>query len=165
LNDQSEIPPVEDKIENVPAIGVSFKHQLDDYREIVFQGYVPASCTDREFNELLDKLTRASDRQKAKTHLPTIQGLLEVKQNALVAETNELFMANSERDAQSDLWRRESQESGRRNWKPSPGQSQAHAKVQGRIAQSEQNIKVLNKEIDVYKRQLFDMESKLGLGV
>lgn len=147
---------------DVPAIGVSFKHTLDDYREVVFQGYIPANGSADHFNDMLDMLSAASDRLKAKAHLPTIRGLLEIKRAALITETNNLFLAESERSTQSELWQRQAQESGRRSWKPTPAQSQDHAKIQARVAQSEQSIAVLKKEIDTYERQLADMETKLG---
>lgn len=145
---------------DIPAIGFSFKQTLDDYREIVFQGFVPANCTPAEMNEMLDKVSVASDRQKARTHLPTVKGLLEIKKAALEAETNNLFLAEAERETQSDMWRKQAETSGRRNWTPSPLQKQDHVKVAGRIAQCEQNINVLRKEVSAYERQLADYEAK-----
>jgi hypothetical protein len=156
MNDQSDMPI------DVPAIGVSFKQTLDDYREVVFQTHLPRDCPLDYLNELLDRMSAAGDRQKAKTHLPTVKGLLDIKQAALKTETATLFEAVQERDAQEDAWRRQAIESGRRVWKPTPSQSQEHAKIQARIAQSQQNINVLNKEIDSYSRQLADMEVKLA---
>lgn len=149
-----------DEAKDVPVIGFSFKQTLDDYREIVFQGFVPATCTAAEMNEMLDKVSTASDRQKAKTHLPTVKGLLDVKKDALVTETNNLFLAEAERETQSDLWRKQAETSNKRNWVPSPAQKQDHVRVQGRIAQHEQNIKVLRKEVSVYEQQLADYEAK-----
>ena len=65
MNDQSDMPI------DVPAIGLSFKHPLDEQgRELVFQGYIPASCSQEQINDFLDKLARAGERQKAMAQLP-----------------------------------------------------------------------------------------------
>jgi hypothetical protein len=146
---------------STPAIGISFKQTLDDYRELVFQSHVSADCLPDELNALLDKLSSAADRQKAKTHLPTVKGLLEIKKAALVQETSNLFLAKSERDTQADLWRSQAAASNRREWKPSSSQSQEHARIQARIAQAETNIAVLKKEIGTYELQVSDMLTKV----
>ena len=158
MNDHPEIPSDE------PAIGLSFRLPLDDGtgREIVFQSHVSADCSEAHLNGLLDKLSRAGERQKAKALMPTYQNELDAKKEALVKETNELFMASSERDAQLELWRRMSQESGRRNWRPSSGQQQDHAKIEARIKQAEQTIKILNKHIDSEEKRFSMYKDRLG---
>lgn len=140
---------------------MSFKQTLDDYREIVFQSHVFADCSPDVLNDLLDKLSSAADRQKAKAHLPTVKGLLEIKKAALVQETNNLFLAESERDTQADIWQKMSAGSNRREWKPSSAQAQDHARIQARIAQAETNLKVLKKEIGTYEMQVADMLTKV----
>lgn len=158
MNDQAD-PPVD-----LPAIGVSFKHTLDDYREVVFQGYFAATASDMQVNELLDKLSTASDRLKAKAHLPTIQKLLEIKKDAQKTETSNLLLHQTEHDLQTERWKRDAQTSGRREWKPTPAQTQALAQIKAKIGSSEQNLRVLEKEIAEYTRQLADAEGKLGAG-
>ena len=158
MNDQSDVPV------DLPAIGVSFKHQLDDYREVVFQGYFAATASDMQVNELLDKLSTASDRLKAKAHLPTIQKLLEIKKEARVTETSNLLLHQTEHDLQEDRWKQEAAKSGRHTWRPAPAQVQALAQIKAKIGTSEQNLRVLEKEIAEYTRQLADAEGKLGAG-
>jgi len=160
VNDHPEIPSDE------PAIGLSFRVPLDETgREVVFQSHVSADCSEAHLNGLLDKLSRAGERQKAKALVPTYQNELDAKKEALVKETNELFMASSELDAQKELWKRESSESGRRNWRPSPGQDQDRAKIGARIKQAEQTINVLNKQIASEESRLSIYKDRLGAEV
>ena len=160
MNDHPEIPSDE------PAIGLSFRVPLDETgREVVFQSHVSADCSEAHLNGLLDKLSRAGERQKAKVLIPTYQNALDIKKEALAKETNELFMACSERDTQLEIWRRASSESGRRSWKPSPAQQLDHVKIEARIKQAEQNIKILNKQIDSEESRLSIYKDRLGAEV
>jgi hypothetical protein len=149
---------------DVPAIGISFKHLLDEHREVVFQGYVPAGCSDEQFNEMLDKLTKASDRQKARVALPTHRGVLELQKGKLVEKTKELYEAHAERDAAKASWTQEAQASQRRNWRPSPAQLQDDIKRQGRITGLEKEIKDLQLQIDGYENLVAQYEAKLSPG-
>jgi hypothetical protein len=146
----------------VPAIGITFQHQLDDFRSIVLQGFVAADCPEIEFNAMLDKLRSASDRQKAAAHLPTIRGLLADKQAGLHQETKALFAVESERDVLNANWRKDWEASNRRGaFVMSPAQKQEAARIEQAHGKSAQNITVLQKEIAVYERQIADMEAKL----
>lgn len=149
---------------DVPAIGVSFKQTIDDYREIVFQSHIPRDCDKAHLDELLDKLSTASDRLKAKAHLPTIQKLLEIKKEAQKTETSNLLLHQTEHDLTEDRWKQEAVKSGRHTWRPTPGQVQALATIKAKIASTEQNLRVLDKEVAEYSRQLADAEGKLGAG-
>ena len=149
--------------EDTAALGLSFEQTIDDYRKIVFQSFLPRSSSLDSINELLDRMSSAGDRQKAKTHLPTVKGLLDIKKAAFAAETEAHFKALQERDAQDEIWQRQAIEAGRRGpWKPNAAQAQERAKVDARISQSEHNLKLLEKEIDSYTRQVADMVEKLG---
>ena len=161
MNDHPEIPSADE-----PAIGLSFRVPLDETgREVVFQSHVSADCSEAQLNGLLDKLSRAGERQKAKALMPTYQNELNIKKEALAKETNDLFMASSERDTQLEIWRRASSESGRRNWRPSPGQQQDHVKIEARIKQAEQNIKILSKQIDSEEKRVSLYKDRLGAEV
>src|SRR5271167_2853200 len=68
MNDHPEIPSDE------PAIGLSFRVPLDETgREVVFQSHVSADCSEAHLNGLLDKLSRAGERQKARRLCPLIR--------------------------------------------------------------------------------------------
>jgi hypothetical protein len=161
LNERPDISDVE-----APGIDISYQLPLDDGsgRVVVFRSLVPQACSDDEFNAVLDKFSRAAERQKALAVLPSYANQLEDKKELLFKENAALFEAVQERDAQAAIWQRQSSESGRRNWKPSPAQSADHVKIQARIAQHEQHIRVLEKEIASETKRLAIYKGRLGQG-
>lgn len=133
----------------LPAIDIKLQLPLDDGtgRVIVFSTVVPQHCGDEDIDGLLDKLSRAGERQKAIVEVPTLQAMLDEKKAVLAAETEKAFSFRQESDAQQARWQREAEASQRRNWKPTPVQSAEHAKIQAEIAKADQNIRVLEKQI------------------
>lgn len=151
-------------VKDEPAIVISLQLPLDDGtgRAVGFNSALPQSCDESELNGLLDKLVRAGERQKAQVLLPTYRNQLAEKQEALVSQTNALYLAQTEADTQSELWRKQANESGRRNWKPSVIQDQARAKVENTIAQCKQNIKRLEAEIASEQDRVNLYEQRVG---
>ena len=149
----------------VPAIGVSFQHQLDDHRSIVFQGHIASDCSESEFNTLLDKLTRASDRTRAQTRLPTIRMILQQKEDAFQAETEKMFKLDTEKAAYFSRWDTAHREAGRRgDFHPTPAQKQELIKVQAARDSSQQNLAVLQKEIEAFRGEVAELERKIKAG-
>lgn len=62
---------------DVPAIGISVQHAVDETRQLVFQCHVGADQSNKLINELVDRLFRASNRQSAIVRLPAARALLE----------------------------------------------------------------------------------------
>jgi len=147
---------------DVPVIGVSFKQTLDEYREIVLQTHVPQNAAQEDIDRLLDKLSRSSERQKSKAHLPTLIGLLADLKRGKIDESNKLLLARGKLDSGDDRMKREAAESKRRNWQPSPKQVNDRAQVQAEIAQSEGALHVLEKKIAIAERQLQDAKGQIG---
>lgn len=147
---------------DVPAIGVSFSHALDDHRSIVFQAHIPRDCSDEDLNGLLDRITKASDRAKAKTAVPTYRGILETQKRELEKKTNELLLLQAERQVVSERWAQTNAASGRRAPKPGPQERQDHITIQGKIAQCERDIADLRKQINSYEDLVGQYEAKLG---
>ena len=54
-----------DLVVDVPAIGISVQHSLDQERQLVFQCHVGGDRPDAEIDALVDRLFRASNRQGA----------------------------------------------------------------------------------------------------
>ena len=147
---------------DAPAIGVSFKQSLDDFREIVLQTHVPQSASQEDIDRLLDKLSRSSERQKSKAHLPTLIGLLADLNRSRIDESNKLLLARSKLDSGDERMKREAAASERRNWRPSPKQINDRAQVQAEIAQSEGALHLLEKKIAIAERQLQDAKDQIG---
>lgn len=150
---------------DVPMIGVSFKQTFDDYREVVFQTHVPQSCSPEQLNDVIDKLSQASERQKSKAHLPTLLGFLADKQQGKINETKKLYLATSELEVHDSLMKRMSDDAesgGRRSWRPTSAQTNARALILARIATSESTLMVLEKEIVIAERQIKDAKNQIA---
>jgi hypothetical protein len=87
----------DDKMENVPAVAITFNATIGPQRTIIFQTHIERDLPVRDYNELLDKLTSAVRRQEAKGELIDEQMLLEaerfkydltVKQYSAIEEKN-----------------------------------------------------------------------------
>ncbi len=113
---------------------------------------------------MLDKLSRAGERQKSLVLLPTYESELVAKRETLKVETEKMFLATEERDRQEDVWKREAAQSGRRNWKLSPQQLQIKQKLDAAVGQHDQNIRVLEKQIASETQRVELYKGRLGAG-
>ena len=160
MNDQTKMPA---SLVDVPALGISFQHQLDDYRSVVFQAHVERDCDEGLLNTVLDKLRRASDRQKAASALPSFRVILANKEAGLKQETATLLQLETEHQMQSDRWTAQWNESGRRGAvRQLPAQKQEADRMAQAIGASRQKITILTKEIADTKAQIAEYEAKLG---
>jgi hypothetical protein len=167
LNDNPEMPQHATPIDlTLPAIDIRLALPLDDGtgRVISFNTVVPQHADDEQINELLDKLSRAGERQKALVEIPTLQAMLDEKKAALITETEKAFKFRQESDEQQASWQREAQASQRRNWKPTPAQSGEHARTQAEIAKADQNVRVLEKQIASETNRIAIYRGRLGVG-
>ena len=154
------------KSSDVPAIGISFQHQLDDYRSVVFQGFVERDCSDGELNKVLDKLRRASDRQKAASALPTFRIMLANKQQGLAQETDTLMGLERDRGLMHSRWDADWRASGRKGeFKVLPAQKAEADRMDQALAQSRQKVTLLKKEIADLEAQIVEYDAKVGDGV
>ena len=79
-----------------PAIGISLTHTVAENRNIVLQAFIPADCSDADFNALLDKCFRASARQEAVANLPKLRQRLENETKMLTRATEDIFRLDNE---------------------------------------------------------------------
>ena len=148
---------------DIPAIGISYQFQADDFRQMVLQAHVRADCAAGELDRLIDKVARACERQRAKAHLPTAKNLLAEKRAGLKQETEICFGARTERDEHITRWLGSWQASGRRGeFKMQPKQQQEKNQLDQAVGKSEQNIVVLQKEIRDLERRVADFEAMVG---
>ena len=156
---EQEVKPEAD---TVPAIAITLQHELDANRRVVLQSYVAAYCTDAEFNAMFDKLSRASDRQNAKTTLPTTENLLQLKKQRLISEEERHFLAVQTLDKTESTWRDQGIASGRRDPKLSQTQVMEQTRSKAEIAKYDTNCKILKQEIEELELQVSMWKSKLG---
>lgn len=62
--------------EKAPALGMSLQVDLGMGRVATLQTFVPSDCSPRQLNEVLDKMTRAGDRQRAHYRLEELHSHL-----------------------------------------------------------------------------------------
>jgi hypothetical protein len=99
-------------IENVPAIMLSFDHQVSDGRIIRFSTGIAQAARPEELNALLDKLTAAADRQEAKYRLERLAN--DLKREEKLYEQGTADMLRLDEEARASY-----QQSGRRaDWSP-----------------------------------------------
>ena len=154
---------VQNPMSDVPAIGVSYSFQADDFRNMVLQAHIPASCNPDELNGLIDKIARACERQRAKSHLPTARNILAEKLAGLKAEQETLLSVSAERDASLRRWNESHTTTGRRGeFKLLPQQQQQKNAMDQAVGKAEQNVRVLDKEIRDLERRVADFEALVG---
>ena len=165
MQHESEFATAGKDLASTPAIGISFQHQLDDHRSVVFQSFVPADCSEEDFNSMLDKLTKVSDRQRAKTHLPNTRSMLRIKNEQLKAATEKLLSAQTQRDLMNDRWAKAHIASGRRGeFKPNAIQAQEKGKIDAEENSARATIAGLKNEIMQLETTIAEMEAKVGDG-
>ena len=151
---------------DTPAIGVSFQHQLDDHRSIVFQGFVERDCSDHELDRVLDKLRRASDRQKMLAALPSYRIMLANRKQGLKQEMATHLDLATEASVQMDRWRADWEGRGARGeFKLQGGQKGEMDRLNAAMAGSKQKITLLEKEIADLEAQIGEAEIKTREGV
>ena len=64
-------------IENIPAVMISYDHQISDGRILRFSTGIAQSAPPAEFDALLGKLTGAAERQEARLAAETLERQLE----------------------------------------------------------------------------------------
>ena len=153
----------EKSLAETPAIGISFSHSLDDHRNLVFQSFVPADCSDAEFAAMLDKITRASDRQRAKCHIPNTESQLAIARNQLEAEIKKLQEAEGAESTALVTYQAQHRETGRRGeWTPSPAQKTEIARIHGERQKVATNIASLKNQIMQHETLLAEMRAKIA---
>jgi hypothetical protein len=130
-----------------PALGVSIKGLVDAQREIVFQTHVEQEISDEKLNALLDKLSRAMDRQLAKATLVTLKKDLAKHQKELRQMEDDF--RHIEQNAR-ELW----EKSGKR------GEFKEQPKDVAAKAQAEATIKRWRSEIANLEALIGETEQK-----
>lgn len=108
-------------LDQIPAVGFSLVHQLPvdqrsgETKNISFQGFFPVDSTDSEINTLLDKVIKASSRQRAKIRLDEAKYQLVIERRAAVRAQENLVSVDAERAVLSEVVHAQKTDSGRRN--------------------------------------------------
>lgn len=143
-----------------PAIGISLTHTVAENRNIVLQAFVPADCSDADFNAVLDKCFRASARQQAMVRLPQAQKDLARLNKAYTRATEDMFRLDAETKTAYELAAQTHEASGRRGEaKLTAAQVQAAAKREADRANAETSLKRGQQDIELLKEEIADLEA------
>lgn len=148
--------------EPVPAIMITFTHQLDETRSMCLQTAVGSDCSVDELNERLDRIARASDRQRAMTRLPTVRNFLAIREAQQKKATEELFRVESEKKALYERWTVEDTLAGRRKTVITPQREAETKRFDGEYMKHRGDLASLHNEIEQLRVELDDLNCKAG---
>ena len=164
MNDQSPLSEAElSKLADIPAIRITMQHQLHDKLVLGFETHVLAQCPKHEFDDRLDKLRQAAERQRAIANLPTVRGMLQDKRAGYDKEKDNLLSYEAEAQVLAQRWNESHAASGRRGpIRDTPQYANARTQLEAKISGARQNLNILIKEISIFERQIAEMEKIAG---
>ena len=130
------------------ATAVTVSSQVNPNRSIVLQTYLPRDASVKDYHDLLDKLTRASDRQEAKANLPGLKVSLGQHEKTLQQLTDDYAQIETRAAAA---------------WKASnkKGEFKLSANEAAQKGIAEQNIKRYRTEIEKIKGEIAECEAEI----
>lgn len=81
MNESVRMVPRHEEVKDAPALGMSLQVDLGLGRTATLQTFVASDAPQRTVNEMLDKLTRAGDRQRAHYRLEELHRAIELEQH------------------------------------------------------------------------------------
>lgn len=154
------------KVTDTPALGITLQYPLDNTgRTLVCQTFVASDCTTKELNDSLDKVRKASDRQRAIVNLPTLRGLLSDSEDKLKAAVAAHYEAETTIDQLHNKWEKEHRASERRGeLKLSSAQVAEEGKYKQQLGGSKSAIRQLQEAIEIDKRNIANAEKLIADG-
>ena len=162
MNDQAEFQWKAGDTEAVTVIGMSYQHQLDSGKGLVFQVHVPSNADPSQINCMLDKLVNAGERQRARVRIPELETTIKTKEDFLARAQGEMFRL----DAEMDLTRQQAQAQWSRSGKKGElrmGIKDANdiAKAQRDREQAEANLKMTMDQLTDNRNELANLRALL----
>lgn len=145
-----------------PAIGFSIQHQIDQERTCVFQGFVPMEASDAEVNSALDKIFRASNRQRAALRLPSVTKDLARLEKARKRFEEDIVRLDAEHEASRTNAASQAMASGKRNAVESAQARSQRQKNEADRANAVTSITRLIEDIDLLKAEKAELEKTVA---
>ena len=151
-------------LDQIPAVGFSLVHQLPvdqrsgETKNITFQGYFPVDSSDEEINNLLDKVIKASSRQRAKIRLEEVKYQLVIERRAAVRAQENLVLADAETETFNSLLHAQKAESGRRSAHMSAQQIATAKKNEADREACTTNIRLAKDRIGTLEEEVANLE-------
>src|SRR5271166_324722 len=149
--------------EAVTVIGMSYQHQLDTTKGLVFQTHIPSNASSAQINATLDKLVSAGERQRARVRIPEVETTIKTKEDFIARAQGEMFRL----DAEMDLMRQQAQAQWARSGKK--GEMRMGVKDENDIAkarrdreQAEANLKMTMDQLEDHRNELGKLRELVG---
>lgn len=145
-----------------PAIGISISHQLGETQNVVMQAHVPADCDNRELDEILDKMFRASQRQRAKSLLPEKRKTLERLKTVHERAAEDIVRLDMERKLADEAARALWAQTHRGDYKETPKTMQERQRIEADKKNAEITYKRYEEDIAEREQEIRDLEAQAG---
>jgi hypothetical protein len=130
------------------ALGLTVQIAIGERRSIVVQTHVTRDCSDVELNSILDKVTKALDRQSDRYRLPELK-----KQRALSLKTFTNMMQNQSET--QERWEAEWVGNKRRGpFQLNQSQQQLRNQADNQLNNTKKDIETLEAEIAELEKQI-----------
>lgn len=149
--------------QDVPAIGISIQHQLDQERNLVFQCHVGADESDAAIDKLVDRLFRASNRQAAVLGLPAAIKALDRLKTMEKRMAEDVVRLDAEAQEAQRLAEERYRNEGRKGpMKPSPAQINARQKNEADRTNAMTTISRVKEDIKAAEEQVAKFKAQIG---
>lgn len=162
MNGQPEFQWKSGDTEAVTVIGMSYQHQLDTAKGLVFQTHIPSNADPTHINAMLDKLVNAGERQRARVRIPELETTIKTKEDFLARAQGEMFRL----DAEMNLTQQAAQAQWTRAGKK--GELRLGVKDENDIAkakrdreQAEVNLKITMDQLTDHRNELVNLRALL----
>lgn len=164
MNDQPEFKSI-GEIEAVTVIGVSYQHQLDKEKGLVFQTHIPSNASPSAINGALDRLVDAAERQRARVRIPVLEHDIQTKEDLIYRAQSEMFRLDKERELAREQAVNQWRGAGKRGEvRISATQQNEDQKALGQRNQVVQNAELFKNQLIGDRNELAQLKALVGEG-
>lgn len=138
------------RVEQSPAIGISFSCDVGGGQNLVFQTHIDRSANVEWINTLLDKLVACSDRQMARIALSNLEHQRNLKKATLLNMTEDFLMIEAREQKAAADW----VNSGRRgDWKRPEKEEVHRQQMKNALDQAQAQVQEYERLIEEAKKK------------
>jgi hypothetical protein len=144
-----------------PALGFSITSNITDRSQIVVQSFVPLDATDEQINAVLDKVTKACDRQRAKYLVNDFKLKAQLEEQSLEAQKKTMEDRVAKLADLKNTYQAEWSTSNRRGEFRMTSQQETNiSKVQTEIENMGKTVEAMKQNVERYKSNLAELEAQ-----
>lgn len=163
MNDESTFKWAGGDTEAVTVIGMSYQHQLDTTKGLVFQTHIPSNASSEQINATLDKLVTAGERQRARVRIPEIELDIKAKEDFIKRAQGEMLRLDTEMDLAQQQAESQWRLSGKKGeLRLGTAQANDRAKAQRDRDQAQANFAMAIEQLADKRNELEKLRALLG---